>query len=136
MFDVGRVCVKFAGRDAGKQCVVVDTLEAPFVMVDGETRRRKVNTSHLIPLEKTLDIAKGADHATVAKAFETMGLKVLETKPKKPASRPAKKRDVKAAKATTTKAAKKDAAKKKSAPKKKVAKAAPEKSEKPESKSE
>jgi|SRR3989338_1282385 len=88
MFDVGRMCVKIAGRDAGKQCVVVDVLDHTFVMVDGETRRRKVNIKHLEPLDKIIDIAKNASHDDVKASFESMGTIIKDSKPKKKAARP------------------------------------------------
>ena len=67
-FDIGTVCVKIAGRDAGKTCVVVDTLEGGFVLVDGDTRRRKVNVKHLEPTG-TVEVKKGASHETVMTAL-------------------------------------------------------------------
>ncbi len=115
MFDVGRVCVKLAGRDAGQKCVVVDVLEGKYVLVDGMTRRRKCNMLHLEPLEETLDIKKGASHAEVAAAFKALNLEVKTTtkkaktaKPK--AARKAKEKPVADAK---PKKEKKDPAKKK-----------------------
>ena len=88
MFNVGRLCVKIAGRDAGKRCVVVDVVDAHNVLVDGETRRREVNVRHLEPLNDVLDLDSGASHADVKNAFETLGLKVFETKPKTKGARP------------------------------------------------
>jgi len=44
---IGRVCMKIAGRDAGKIGVIVDTLENGFVLIDGAVRRRKCNVMHL-----------------------------------------------------------------------------------------
>ena len=82
MFNVGRLCLKIAGRDAGKRCVVVDVVDAHTVLVDGETRRREVNVLHLEPLDTVLDLGNGASHADVKEAFSALGLKVLETKPK------------------------------------------------------
>jgi large subunit ribosomal protein L14e len=128
MFEVGRVCVKIAGRDAGKQCVVIEVLENNFVMVDGQARRRKANVNHLMPLEKTLKVKKGASHEEVAKAFESLGVEVRTTKPKKPAPRPCK---VRKAKPKADKPAKKEA---KPAPKKEakpVKKEAPKAEAKP-----
>ncbi len=110
IFDVGRVCVKLAGRDAGKKCVVVEN-HGNFVLVDGSTRRRKVNVNHLEPLDQTVSLKSGASHADVAKEFEKLGLPVWEKKSKKPAERQ-KKQKVKKTKAP--KAAKK--AEKKEAP--------------------
>ncbi len=69
MFSVGRVCVKIAGRDAGKKCVIVKHLEGKFYLVDGETRRRKCNTLHLEPLDQTVDITENATHEQVMKAL-------------------------------------------------------------------
>lgn len=70
-FDVGRVCVKTEGRDAGKRCVIVDILDKNFVMCSGpETvtgvRRRRVNMNHLKPLEEKLEIMKGASDEQIA----------------------------------------------------------------------
>ena len=95
LFQIGRMCVKIAGRDAGKQCVVLSTLKDSTVLVDGETRRRNVNVKHLEPLDKTLNLKADAPHNDVAKAFETLGLKVLTTKPKKVGTRPRMQRTVK-----------------------------------------
>ena len=88
MIDIGRICVKIAGRDAGKKCVVVDVIDDTFVMIDGETRRRKCNILHLEPLDKTVELKKNAPHADVAKAFEKLGYEVHTTKAKKAAKRP------------------------------------------------
>lgn len=74
--------MKITGRDAGKKCVVVDT-DKNFAVIDGETRRRKCNPSHLEPLDKTLDIKKGASHEEVAKAFKSLGIVLTEKKAKK-----------------------------------------------------
>lgn len=89
MIDIGRICVKIAGRDAGKNCVVVDIIDENYVLVDGETRRRKCNILHLEPLDKTADLAKGASHAEVTKVFEALGYGIHVTKAKpKTAPRP------------------------------------------------
>lgn len=69
MFNVGRVCLKIAGRDAGKKCVIVKHIEGKFYLIDGETRRRKCNTLHLEPLDEVLDIKENASHEEVMKAF-------------------------------------------------------------------
>ncbi|MEM4239937.1 MAG: 50S ribosomal protein L14e [Candidatus Woesearchaeota archaeon] len=92
MIDVGRICVKTAGRDAGLKCVVVDVIDNNFVLIDGETRRRKCNILHLEPLDRTVEIKKGASHAEVAKAFESLNYKVHAPKTKKKTVRPRKAR--------------------------------------------
>ena len=92
MIEVGRLCIKIAGRDAGLKCVIVDVLDDKFVLIDGETRRRKCNILHLEPLKDTIKIKKNASHEGIKKEFENLGLKVMETKPKPKADRPRKKR--------------------------------------------
>lgn len=92
MIQVGRVCVKIAGRDAGKKCVVVDILDDNYVLIDGETRRRKCNVLHLEPLSEIVEVKKNASHDEVAGAFEKLGLKARETKPKEKKEKPKQKR--------------------------------------------
>ena len=87
IFDIGRMCLKIAGRDAGRKCVVVENLDAQFVVVDGDVRRRKVNTKHLEPLEITVDLKGKTSHADVKAAFSQLGHAVWESKAKKPAAR-------------------------------------------------
>ena len=52
IFEVGRLCVKLAGRDSGKKCVVVEKVDQQYVLVDGATRRKKVNIRHFEPLDQ------------------------------------------------------------------------------------
>ena len=85
--EVGQLCIKIAGRDAGKKCVVVEILDNNFVLIDGETRRRKCNLFHLEPLDQTADVKKGASHETVAKVLEALGITARSTKQKKAAKR-------------------------------------------------
>ena len=88
IFDVGRMCVKIAGRDAGRKCVVVEKVDTQFVVVDGDVRRKKVNTKHLEPLETTVDLKGKTSHADVKASFSKLGLPVWETNAKKVAPRP------------------------------------------------
>ena len=92
MIEIGRLCIKIAGRDAGLKCIIVDILDDKFVLIDGETRRRKCNILHLEPLKDVIKIKKNASHDEVKKEFEKLGLKVMETKPKPKTQRPRKKR--------------------------------------------
>src|SRR3990167_6019598 len=92
MIEIGRLCVKTAGRDAGLKCVVVFILDDKFVLIDGETRRRKCNILHLEPLKDVIKIKKKDSHEDVKKEFEKLGLTIRETKPKQKTERPRKKR--------------------------------------------
>lgn len=87
MIEVGRICVKLAGRDAGLKCVVVDILKGNMVLIDGETRKRKCNIKHLEPLKDVVKIDKNASHEKVCAALK---IKVVEKKLKKAAERPKK----------------------------------------------
>ncbi len=95
MMETGRLCIKIAGRDAGKKCVIVDVLKDKMVLIDGETRRRKCNVRHLEPLKEVLKIEKKADHAAVAAAFKKLGIDLVEKKSKPKTERPKKVRKVK-----------------------------------------
>jgi len=81
--EVGRLCVKLAGRDAGKECVIVDTLDKSFVLIDGNTRRKKANVAHLELLPQKADIKKGASHEEVVKALQELGITVEAKAPPK-----------------------------------------------------
>ncbi len=120
LFSVGRLCLKIAGRDAGKRCVIVEEAKDGVVMIDGETRRRKCNVRHLEPLVDSLNVKKGATHADVVKAFAKLGSDLKASKPKKAAARPKRIRKKRAK-------PKPEAAKKAPAAEKKAAPAAPAK---------
>ncbi len=92
MIEIGRLCMKIAGRDAGSKCVIVDILDDKFVLIDGETRRRKCNIMHLEPLKDIVKIKKGASHEDVSEVLKDAGIKSRETKPKQKTERPRKKR--------------------------------------------
>ncbi len=89
MMEIGRICTKIAGRDAGKNCIIIDTIDGTFVMVDGYTRRKKVNIKHLEPSKDMADIKKNASHEDVIAALEKLGMK--EKKKKAPLVRKEKK---------------------------------------------
>lgn len=62
--EVGRICVKIAGREAGKKCVIVDVVDKNFALITGPqevtgVKRRRVNTSHIEPTEKKIKIKRG-----------------------------------------------------------------------------
>ncbi len=101
MIEIGRLCVKTAGRDAAKKCIIVDILDKNFVLVDGETRRRKCNIMHLEPLETVVKIKKNAGHDEVIKEFSKIGIEIKEEKAKQKQAKtekPSKTRKAKAKK--------------------------------------
>lgn len=94
MMEIGRVCVKIAGRDARKTCVVIDILDDTYVLIDGQTRRRKCNMQHLEPLSTVLEIKKNADHAAIVASLEGLGV-IVEKKEKAKGKKEHKARPVK-----------------------------------------
>jgi len=76
--EVGRICVKTTGREAGSKCVIVDLIDENFVLVTGPkdvsgVKRRRANIKHLIPLEDVVQISKGASDEEVKRALEVVG---------------------------------------------------------------
>ncbi|MCD6428332.1 MAG: 50S ribosomal protein L14e [Desulfurococcales archaeon] len=77
--EVGRICVKLRGREAGRKCVIVDIIDDRFVLITGPkqltcVKRRRVNIDHIEPTDKKIDIEKGASDEEVLKAIESAGL--------------------------------------------------------------
>ncbi|MEM0453345.1 MAG: 50S ribosomal protein L14e [Sulfolobales archaeon] len=77
--EVGRICIKLRGREAGKKCVIVDIVDNNYVVVTGPkelsgVKRRRVNIGHLEPLDKKVEISKGASDEEVIKSLESANL--------------------------------------------------------------
>ncbi len=79
-FEVGRVCVKLTGREAGRHAVIVEVIDKNYALIDGpRVRRRRCNFNHLEPTDDSLDVKKGADQkAIVAAAKKAKLAKKLE----------------------------------------------------------
>ena len=74
VMEVGRVCVKLAGHEAGKGCVIVEVLDNTYVVVSGQgVKRRRCNIMHLEPTDKKIEIPKGASDEEVKRALEAAG---------------------------------------------------------------
>jgi len=74
-FDVGRICVKLLGREAGKKCVILDVIDKNFALITGPpklntVKRRRVNIQHIEATSERIEIKKGATDEEVAKALE------------------------------------------------------------------
>ncbi|MBI3032436.1 50S ribosomal protein L14e [Candidatus Woesearchaeota archaeon] len=74
MFEIGRVCMKIAGRDAGKYGVIVDNVDERTVIIDGQTRRRKCNILHLEPTQDKVKISKDVSHEKVVEVLKTLNI--------------------------------------------------------------
>ncbi|MBI4010308.1 MAG: 50S ribosomal protein L14e [Candidatus Aenigmarchaeota archaeon] len=79
--EVGRVCMKLVGREAGRLCVVLNnitnekTKKNSFVMVTGPRlltgiKRRKANITHLEPTRHILEIKEDATDEEIIEAYK------------------------------------------------------------------
>lgn len=80
--EVGRICVKLRGREAGRKCVIVDIIDDNYVLVTGPkelsgVKRRRTNINHIEPTEKKISISKGAKDPEVIEAIKREGLEGL-----------------------------------------------------------
>jgi large subunit ribosomal protein L14e len=92
--EVGRICIKICGREAGKKCVIVDIIDKSFVLVTGPksvtgVKRRRANTNHLEPLAEKIEIKRGASDEEVIEALKKKDLLDIMAQPVKPALAPA-----------------------------------------------
>jgi large subunit ribosomal protein L14e len=76
--EVGRICVKMAGRETGRKCVIVDVMDKSFVLVTGPkkvtgVKRRRVNINHVAPTEDTIQVKRGASDEEVTQMLEAAG---------------------------------------------------------------
>ena len=76
--EVGRICVKLSGREAGKKCVVVDVTDKSFIEITGPkeltgVRRRRANINHVEALQDTIQINRGASDEEVKEALKSAG---------------------------------------------------------------
>jgi len=94
--DVGRICVKTAGRDSGKYCVIINKIDENTVLIDGQTRKKKCNTKHLEPTKKTIKITQNTTNQQILQELTKNGIKNKPTKkrttPKTKTQKPTKKR--------------------------------------------
>lgn len=74
--EVGRICVKIVGREAGRKCVVVDVIDKNFVLVTGPVKvtgvkRRRVNVGHIEPTERKIEIRRGDSDEEISSAIDS-----------------------------------------------------------------
>lgn len=91
MYEVGRLAIKTAGKDAGKTIVIVEKVNDGFVIIDGPIKRKRCNVKHLEPLGEVVKLAKGASTEDVKKVLSGK-VKILEKKSRKAGPRPKKQR--------------------------------------------
>jgi large subunit ribosomal protein L14e len=74
--EVGRICAKLTGREAGRKCVIVDIMDKSFVLITGPKsvtgiKRRRVNINHIEPIKDKIEIKRGASDDEVIEALKT-----------------------------------------------------------------
>jgi large subunit ribosomal protein L14e len=69
--DVGQICIKIKGREAGRKAVVLSEVTDGKVLIDGvQLRRKKCNVLHLFPTNDKIKISKDASHEEVVKLLK------------------------------------------------------------------
>ncbi|MBS3062103.1 MAG: 50S ribosomal protein L14e [Candidatus Diapherotrites archaeon] len=69
--EVGRICIKTTGRNAGKRVVVVDIEKDGFVTIEGvEVKRKRCNPSHLFVTPEKAELKKGAKREEIVSALK------------------------------------------------------------------
>jgi len=76
--EVGRICIKLAGREAGRKCIIVDVMDKNFVLITGPknatgVKRRRANANHVEPLKDKIKIKRGAPDEEVTEALKASG---------------------------------------------------------------
>ena len=74
--EVGRICVKVTGREAGKKCVIVDVMDKSYILITGPkkvtgVRRRRTNVNHIEPILDKIEIKRGASDDEVEDVLKT-----------------------------------------------------------------
>ena len=76
--EVGRICVKTVGREAGKKCIIVDIVDKNFVLITGPRtvsgiKRRRANINHLELTQEKIDVNRGVTDEEVTEALKAAG---------------------------------------------------------------
>jgi len=76
--EIGRICVKLTGREAGRKCVIVDLADKSFVLITGPksvtgVKRRRANISHIEPLQDKVEIKRDVSDEELVEALKASG---------------------------------------------------------------
>jgi len=79
MIEPGRICLKIAGREASRYCVIVEIVNDDFVLITGPksitgVKRRKCNIDHIEPTEHKFDIDSKVDDSRIEDLWKSSGL--------------------------------------------------------------
>jgi len=69
--EIGQVCIKTRGREAGRKVVVLSEVKDNKVLVDGtKVKRKQCNVLHLYPLKEKVKVGKEAKHEDIVKVMK------------------------------------------------------------------
>jgi large subunit ribosomal protein L14e len=76
--EIGRICVKTAGREVGRKCVIIDIIDPNTVQITGPkelngVKRRRVSIKHIEPTAENIKIERNADDEAILQAVEAAG---------------------------------------------------------------
>jgi large subunit ribosomal protein L14e len=76
--EVGRICIKTVGREAGKKCIIVEIVDKNFVLITGPRtvsgiKRRRANINHLESTQEKIDINRGATDEEITETLKAAG---------------------------------------------------------------
>jgi large subunit ribosomal protein L14e len=76
--EIGRICVKTAGREVGRKCVITEIIDPNTVLITGPkelngVKRRRVSIRHIEPTTESIKIKRNADDTAVLQAVEAAG---------------------------------------------------------------
>lgn len=85
--DIGRICIKTVGREAGKKCIIVDIADKNFVLITGPkelngVKRRRVNVNHIQITERKVDVKRGESDQDLVKTLDQETQSYLREKAK------------------------------------------------------
>jgi large subunit ribosomal protein L14e len=71
--EIGQVCIKTRGREAGSLAVVLTKSKKGKVLVDGiKIKRKQCNTMHLFPINEILKVKEEENHEAIVKAMKAV----------------------------------------------------------------
>jgi len=95
IMEIGTVCMKIAGREAGSYCVIVENVDDSFVIVTGpksitRIKRRRCNVNHLETTQEKFEIKEKEEDSKIeglwkkSNLIEKFDIQVPKVKSKPP----------------------------------------------------
>ncbi|MFH1431786.1 MAG: 50S ribosomal protein L14e [archaeon] len=77
--EIGRICVKTRGRNAGKYCIITGVVDDNFVNISGPKalngiKPKRCNTTHLAYTDKKIEIKDKATEEEISRAIDSAKL--------------------------------------------------------------